>query len=189
MCIDGVGWCDKAIIYTQSKKEMIQINPYVADNVAAVQKNDNTEQCVPKSKAPVLSVLVPIYNTERYLEQALDSLRAQTFGDVKIICINDGSADSSRDIIQKYLDLDSRFRVIDKPNSGYGASMNRGIAESRGEYSPKVFGFWQSKNLDFLLRDPEAFYKKFPINPSRVQKAWYYFTLGGPKLLLDALRR
>lgn len=61
--------------------------------------------------------------------------------------------------------------------------------KSQGEYSPKVFGSWQSKNLDFLLRDPEAFYKKFPINPSRVQKAWYYFTLGGPKLLLDALRR
>lgn len=122
------------VVYTQNKKEMMQMNPLDADNAAAVQKNDSAEQCVPKSKAPVLSVLVPIYNTERYLEQALDSLCAQTFKDVEIICINDGSTDSSRDIIQKYLDSDSRFRVIDKPNSGYGASMNRGIAESRGEY-------------------------------------------------------
>lgn len=348
---------------------------------------------------PTLSILVPIYNTERYLEQALDSLCAQIFKDFEVICINDGSTDGSRDIIQKYLDSDSRFKVIDKPNSGYGASMNLGIAEARGEYigilepddflepnalellvskakeanadvvkanywfywsepedrnqliqvikpemadhildpqnepdiylalpsiwsaiykrtylqnnsiqfletpgasfqdlsftfkiwaythkvylleepilhyrqdneassvnnpekafcvcteleeieqtleslpierqkklsfyvyrikydnymwnyqrltpelrkqflkrmvrdlqqgrengnyKPEIFGSWQAKNLDYLLRNPEAFYERFPINPSRLQKAWYYFKLGGPKLLMDAFSR
>jgi len=83
---------------------------------------------------PRLTVLVPIYNVERYLDECLASLAAQTFTDFEVICVNDGSTDGSRDIIQTYLDADPRFRVIDKPNSGYGASMNRGLAEARGDY-------------------------------------------------------
>lgn len=83
---------------------------------------------------PKISVLIPIYNTERYLPQSLDSLRAQTFEDFEVICINDGSTDSSADIVARYAAIDQRFRSIDKPNSGYGASMNRGLAEARGDY-------------------------------------------------------
>lgn len=83
---------------------------------------------------PAISILVPIYNVERYLDECLGSLRAQTFTDVEVICINDGSTDSSREIIERYLVEDPRFRVIDKANSGYGASMNRGLAEARGEF-------------------------------------------------------
>ena len=83
---------------------------------------------------PEISVLVPIYNVERYLEACLDSLCAQSFEDFEVILINDGSTDSSREIIQRYLDKDPRFSVIDKPNSGYGASMNRGLQKARGTY-------------------------------------------------------
>ena len=84
--------------------------------------------------APEVSVLVPIYNVERYLSTCLDSLIAQSFQDFEAICINDGSTDGSRDVIQRYLDADARFRVIDKPNSGYGASMNRGLDTAQGRY-------------------------------------------------------
>ena len=83
---------------------------------------------------PEVSVLVPIYNVEKYLEQCLASLSAQTFGDFEAICVNDGSTDASRAIVQRFLDADARFRVIDKPNSGYGASMNRGLDAARGRY-------------------------------------------------------
>ena len=76
---------------------------------------------------PTVSLLVPIYNVERYLRECLDSARAQTLDDIEVICINDGSTDGSRAIIQEYLDADPRFRVIDKANSGYGASMNMGL--------------------------------------------------------------
>lgn len=86
------------------------------------------------TQTPEISVLVPIYNVERYLEECLESLRNQTFTDFEVICINDGSTDSSRDIIQRFMDADKRFRVIDKPNSGYGASMNQGLREARGTY-------------------------------------------------------
>ena len=85
-------------------------------------------------RPPLVSVLVPIYNVERYLDECLASLAAQTFTHFEAICINDGSTDGSRDIIQRYMDADPRFRVIDKPNSGYGASMNRGLAEARGDF-------------------------------------------------------
>ena len=83
---------------------------------------------------PKISVLVPIYNVEQYLKQCLDSLVNQTLADIEIICINDGSTDSSLDIIKEYVIQDSRVKVIDKPNSGYGASMNLGISVATGEY-------------------------------------------------------
>lgn len=86
------------------------------------------------SAVPSISVLVPIYNVEKYLRQCLNSLQAQTFKDFETICINDGSTDSSREIIQEYLDKDARFKVIDKPNSGYGSSMNRGLEKACGKY-------------------------------------------------------
>lgn len=76
--------------------------------------------------APKVSVLVPICNVERYLEECLDSLAAQSFTDFEVLCINDGSTDGSLAIIHRYMEADARFRVIDKPNSGYGASMNMG---------------------------------------------------------------
>lgn len=88
----------------------------------------------PRVAAPEISALVPICNVERYLAECLDSLRAQTFSNFEVLCINDGSTDGSRDIIQRYLDLDERFRVIDKPNSGYGASMNIGLDNAQGTY-------------------------------------------------------
>lgn len=83
---------------------------------------------------PAISLLIPIYNVEKYLRECLDSVLAQSFTDFEAICINDGSTDSSRAIVQEYLDADSRFRVIDKANSGYGASMNQGLDAATGEY-------------------------------------------------------
>ena len=81
-----------------------------------------------------ISVLVPIYNVEKYLPECLDSLISQTLKDIEIICINDGSTDSSLQIIKRYAKKDSRIIVINKKNSGYGDSMNQGLAKATGEY-------------------------------------------------------
>ena len=86
------------------------------------------------SDTPQISILIPIYNVESYLVECLDSVVSQSFGDFEVLCINDGSTDASRDIIMSYVDKDPRFRLLDKPNSGYGASMNRGLDEARGTY-------------------------------------------------------
>lgn len=87
-----------------------------------------------QSEAPAVSVLVPVYNVAKYLPTCLDSLASQKLKSIEFICINDGSTDGSLDILERYAEDDSRFRIIDKPNSGYGASMNCGLDAARGEY-------------------------------------------------------
>lgn len=83
---------------------------------------------------PLISVLVPCYNVEKYLVECLDSIVAQSYQNLEIICLNDGSTDSTLDIINSYASKDDRFIVVDKPNSGYGSSMNVGLRKATGEY-------------------------------------------------------
>lgn len=87
-----------------------------------------------EERAPKLSVLVPIYNAQDFLRECLDSLVGQTLRDMEIVCIDDGSTDSSAGIISEYAVRDGRIRVISKPNSGYGDSMNRGLDAARGTW-------------------------------------------------------
>ena len=81
-----------------------------------------------------ISILVPIYNVEKYLRQCLDSILAQSFSEFEVICINDGSTDSSLAIINEYARRDGRIKLIDKPNTGYGDSMNLGLLCAKGKY-------------------------------------------------------
>ena len=83
---------------------------------------------------PKVSILIPIYNVEKYLKICLESVVHQTLRDIEIICINDGSTDSSPAILREFADKEPRIIVIDKENSGYGASMNLGIKTATGEY-------------------------------------------------------
>ena len=126
--------------------------------------------------APKVSVLVPICNVERYLEECLDSLAAQSFTDFEVLCINDGSTDGSRAIIQSYMDTDERFRVIDKPNSGYGASMNMGLANAIGEYIAILESddFFEPNALELLVDAAER-------NQSDVVKADFYLYWSTPQ--------
>lgn len=81
-----------------------------------------------------VSVIVPVYNVQKYLRQCLDSIVNQTLKEIEIICVDDGSTDSSGKILDEYVNKDSRIRVIHKENSGYGNSMNIGFDAARGEY-------------------------------------------------------
>ena len=83
---------------------------------------------------PKISVIVPVYNVEKYLNQCIDSLLDQTFTDYEVICIDDGSTDDCGRILDAYAKQDCRFRVVHKPNSGYGKSMNVGLQLAKGEY-------------------------------------------------------
>ena len=82
---------------------------------------------------PKVSVVLPIYNVEDYLNEALYSLTIQSLHEMEFICVNDGSTDGSMAIIKEYASLDKRFRIIDKPNSGYGHSIKKGIDAVRGQ--------------------------------------------------------
>ncbi len=83
---------------------------------------------------PKLSVVIPVYNVERYLRECLDSVLAQTLKDIEIICVDDGSTDSSPEILREYAAADGRVKIISKPNSGYGHTMNTGFDAAAGEY-------------------------------------------------------
>lgn len=84
--------------------------------------------------APAISVVIPTYNAAKFLREALDSLLAQTFTNWEAVCVNDGSTDNSLEILQEYAARDSRFRILDGPNGGYGKAMNRGMDAAAGKY-------------------------------------------------------
>ena len=80
-----------------------------------------------------ISVIIPVYNVEDYLNKCLDSVCNQTLTDIEIICINDGSTDNSLNILKEYSKKDSRIKVITKENGGQATARNLGIIESQGE--------------------------------------------------------
>ena len=123
-----------------------------------------------------VSVLVPIYNVEDFLPECLDSLINQTLKEIEIICINDGSKDSSPEIIKSYAKKDKRIKVINKENSGYGDSMNQGLKKATGEYVGIV------ESDDFI--DTDAFEKLYKIAKSEkgeVVKSNFYEYYGDDK--------
>ncbi len=81
-----------------------------------------------------VSIIIPTYNVEEYLEECLDSVCRQTLKDIEILCVNDGSTDGSLEIIKRYAAKDERIVVLDGPNGGYGKAMNRGLDAATGEY-------------------------------------------------------
>lgn len=87
-----------------------------------------------KEITPEISIIVPVYNMERYLRECLDSIKSQTFTDWECIIINDGSTDSSGAICDEYASADSRFKVMHTPNGGVAAARNRGLQEACGRF-------------------------------------------------------
>jgi glycosyltransferase involved in cell wall biosynthesis len=81
-----------------------------------------------------VSIIIPTYNVEQYLKECMDSVVNQTLKDIEIICVDDGSTDSSGKILDEYAQKDSRIKVIHKVNGGYGKAMNVGLDNATGEY-------------------------------------------------------
>lgn len=81
-----------------------------------------------------VSVIIPIYNAERYLEECLDSLKNQTYVNLEIIMINDGSQDHSVDICEKYVKMDNRFLLINKSNEGVSIARNEALKKATGTW-------------------------------------------------------
>lgn len=85
-------------------------------------------------KRPAVSVVMPCYNVESYLDEAMRSALGQTLKDIEIVCVNDGSKDSTLAMLQAYAEEDPRVVILDGPNGGYGCAMNKGMAAANGEY-------------------------------------------------------
>lgn len=87
-----------------------------------------------KNRKPKISIIIPVYNTESYLRQCLDSVSNQTLKDIEIICMDDGSKDNSLDILREYERNDKRFKVLIQENQGQGVARNKCLNEASGEY-------------------------------------------------------
>ncbi|MDL2246076.1 glycosyltransferase [Methanobrevibacter sp. OttesenSCG-928-K11] len=112
-----------------------------------------------------VSVVVPVYNVEKYLNDCLDSLINQTLEDIEIICVNDGSTDNSLAILEKYQNKDNRIQIITRENGGLSAARNTGMEYTKGEYISFIdsddwieldtyeilYEFAKSKDLDILM--------------------------------------
>lgn len=81
-----------------------------------------------------VSILIPVYNQENYLEKCMETVRRQTLPDIEIICVNDGSTDRSLAMLKECAAQDARIVLLDGPNGGYGKAMNRALDAAGGEY-------------------------------------------------------
>ena len=81
-----------------------------------------------------VSIIMPIYNVGKYLDKSIQSVLSQTYNDFELILINDGSTDHSKEICEKYEEIDVRVKLINQKNQGSGLSRNRGLVESKGTW-------------------------------------------------------
>lgn len=103
-------------------------------------------------KNPLISIIIPVYNTEKYLDNCLNSILAQSYDNWEAICINDGSLDNSLNILKKYAEKDKRIKIINQPNRGLSETRNVGIKKVKGDYIMFLDSddFWHTETLDIL---------------------------------------
>ena len=121
---------------------------------------------------PKVSIIVPVYNVEKYLRQCLESVINQTLKEIEIICIDDGSPDNCGAIIDEYAQKDTRIVAIHKENGGYGSALNYGFSIAKGEY----IGIVESD--DWISHDMyEVLYKKATDTNADIVKGTFYSVL------------
>lgn len=132
-----------------------------------------------ENRVPKVSVIVPVYNTEKYLEQAVLSLMNQSLTDIEIILINDGSTDNSLEVLSRLAINDERIRVLTQENGGPSKARNHGVTISRGRYLyfmdsddyissdtlEECFKKSEDLKLDFLFFDAEQFAENKSLTP------------------------
>ena len=123
---------------------------------------------------PKVSIIVPVYNTEKYLSRCLRSLMNQTLSDIEIILVDDGSTDRSSVLCDNYAEMDNRIKVVHKKNGGLSSARNAGIDIATGEYIgfvdsddtisidmySKMIETAKKNNVDFVMTD----YMRIPSN-------------------------
>ena len=82
----------------------------------------------------IISIIIPVYNTEKYLQECIDSVRQQSYKNLELIFINDGSTDNSSVILDRAAESDTRIKIVEQENSGLSAARNRGMREASGDY-------------------------------------------------------
>ncbi len=121
-----------------------------------------------------VTVIMPVYNADKYLHRALDDVLAQTLSDIEVICIDDGSTDKSLEIIKEYQKADSRIRIVTENNAGPSTARNKGIVRARGKYIAfldaddfyeptllsELYNLSESEGLDIAVADYDVYNNK-----------------------------
>lgn len=144
----------------EEKRKLLMISPADFYN-KYVAKNENQKIVVPK-----VSVIIPVYNTEEYLRQCLDSVINQTLKEIEIICVDDGSMDNSLKILKEYAAKDKRMTVITQENLYAGVARNAGLAVAKGEYvhfldSDDWVDLDTYEELYYLIKEKKTNFMKF----------------------------
>lgn len=136
-----------------------------------------------------ISVIIPVYNVEKYLRECLDSVISQTLAEIEIVCVNDGSRDGSRDILSEYEKKDARIVVVDKENGGLSSARNCGLDVAKGKYVyfldsddllnsqealSELYQKAEENNLDQLFFDAEVFFENDKVKEQNINYVDYY---------------
>ncbi len=159
-------------VYSSREQDFYNHDQYLEmERIREEYERELLEREKSRNGRPKVSVVIPIYNVSRYLRLCLDSAVYQTLDNIEILCINDGSTDDCLDIINEYAENDSRIKVIDGPNRGYGHAMNAGFDHASGEYLAilepddfidvrmfeELYDVASSNNLDYVKSDFNRF--------------------------------
>ena len=135
-----------------------------------------------------VSVIVPVYNVERYVEECLDSLARQSLRECEFICVDDGSEDGSYRIIEAYAGRDKRFKLIRQENKGQAEARNMGIRAATGKYIAfldsddilkekdaleELYGVAEKAQVDFLTYDADCFYESDILRETDNRDSYY----------------
>jgi len=145
---------------------------------------------------PAISIIVPVYKTEKYISRCLESLVNQTFRDIEIICVNDGSPDNAPAICEDYAKKDGRIVLLSQTNQGLSAARNTGLLHAHGEYiqfcdsddffdltmCEKMYNVISSTNVDIVVADVNLIYEGIP---ARDDESYYRSSFRGISTITD----
>ena len=141
---------------------------------------------------PKVSVIIPVYNVEKYVRECLDSIVGQTLEEIEIICVNDGSTDGSLEILKEYGARDKRITILSQENRGISSARNHGAERASGEYFYfmdgddilekealfKLYALAAEKNLDVVYFDGESFFETEELREEKKNYITYYTRTG-----------
>lgn len=150
---------------------------------------------------PKISIIVPVYNAQNYLEHTLSCLQKQTLKDIEIICINDGSKDNSLNILEKYAKKDSRFKILNQKNHGQAVARNNGLKNASGKYimfcdadacydlrmCEKMYNTITNNDVDFVICDANVIDEEDNTHRRDLHE-YYHITNVGEFLLTDDIK-
>lgn len=171
-----------------SEKECLVMKLKFLIKLKKAKQEQKVEIISGKIQPAKVSVIIPVYNVEKYLEECLDSICGQTLKEISIICVNDGSTDGSLNILKKYANVDSRILLLSQENGGLSAARNTGIQFTKSEYIyfcdsddkleltalEELYNKSEADNLDMLYFDAKAFFENAEVENKFSSYKTYY---------------